>query len=248
MTGPERAAALERLRAVLTDVRRLIDLVPTVLPVIETDDRCPPVSDWERRAVVDEVMERIIAPAADWEAFAAAFPEIHSELTILCRAIDSLHWRWLGEDEAVAEEREREYARAEEAEARGVGNVRARISMYPERMISRVELTWLRQSTGLLEEKLKAEPPGPPPPWKRVRIDKSKNNIIFDNIEYKSDTECVLFVGALIQHEHEYFAANKIRGLEAEKPGRLRNRLPEPLRAQVELKPGAGCRFKPPRE
>ena len=142
--------ALARLRELCTGVRKLISLVPTVLPIIGGPGVSPPLRDQERRVIVDKAMSDLNLRSGEWSELARAIPSLSSEITLLADTLKLLQRGFDYQDEQHQIELNALAQDAEDLRARGVENVRDRIPLRPERRIYPEEYECIKSYASLV--------------------------------------------------------------------------------------------------
>lgn len=87
------------------------------------------------------------------------------------------------------------------------------------------------------------EPPSPPKPTPRLKVDTQTNCAVLDGTEHKLSTEQALFVNYLVEADGLWCSSTE---MDITKTDRLKRNLPESIRKMIESQTGKGSRI--PRE
>ena len=140
-------AAFARIEDVCASIQRLINIVPTYLPLDGDLPQGPQLDGAGYKPLVNEYFKRINLPAGEWQALCMALPRsAATALKTLARTIDGLWRRWA--------RAETDYGLfVEKARlARKRGDRLPDEVPAPLRSIQEQELTWLKQALAIVRE------------------------------------------------------------------------------------------------
>jgi hypothetical protein len=146
------AAAYARIEEVCGGVQRLINMVPTYLPLDGDPPQGPQLDGAGRRRLVNGCFGRINLHRGEWVALGRVLPrDANTALQTLARTIYGIWRRW----ERAEVEFKRVVAEARLAKKRGERLLDEVAT--PLRSIQARELTWLKQALGIVQEAVNAE-------------------------------------------------------------------------------------------
>jgi hypothetical protein len=147
-----REEAYRRIKHLCDRLQKLINIVPTYLPVEGEPDRGPQFEVGATKPLLDAIFTEVNLPLPEWVALRRVLPKPDvTALETLARTVDGIWRRW-----SRAEQRFRsDYERQFEAIARGQKPTDEVV--YPVRLITPDELTWLKQSLPVVQEAVARE-------------------------------------------------------------------------------------------
>jgi hypothetical protein len=255
MSGPSRQSAVARLRELCHHVEKLIELAPTVLPIVGRPDPSPWMTDFLRRPIVDELMAQMLIPEDEWDDLCRVLPEqTWTKLRLLARVIGDLRRRFKEEDEQDREENAALSLAYEDAVERGVENAKYRHIWEPERRIYPGELACLESYLALVTEAVgpgaRERGKGDEEEFPKVNRGGEQPSVTLeDGVTYAVSLEGAAVVDILIRNSPRLITYRQMTTLDsilehqnAEKIGRdIIDRLPEPIRVRIRREPGKGC-------